>query len=238
MPRRHSPRNVAAYVKFLQDLDAPAELVRRFQSIVEIDNGISSEGGNATRNLESLDRLLFDVCRRYNFTKPFDTAGKRAFIRPYLLDTLDPHFAGDCASNGDDFSPQEEQSYRRGYDQGFAEAMRLLPEVHSIKLHSRNKEIHHWRVSKIFFGPSPPGLVEEFGIGVSLRLSSDRNVSVKLRYSILERDAFRCVVCGDSSADGARLHVDHIISIFNGGSNEPDNLQTLCEYCNLGKGKQ
>lgn len=57
-----------------------------------------------------------------------------------------------------------------------------------------------------------------------------------IRYSILERDGFRCQACGASAADGAVLHVDHIVAVAKGGSNDPSNLQALCADCNLGKG--
>ncbi len=60
-------------------------------------------------------------------------------------------------------------------------------------------------------------------------------VSDSLRYDILNRDNFTCVICGVSSRQGARLHVDHIIPISKGGKSVPDNLRTLCERCNIGK---
>ena len=56
-----------------------------------------------------------------------------------------------------------------------------------------------------------------------------------LRYKIMQRDGFRCRLCGASAADGAKLHVDHICPVSKGGKTEPDNLRTLCERCNLGK---
>lgn len=61
-------------------------------------------------------------------------------------------------------------------------------------------------------------------------------VTPKLRYSVLQRDGFRCKICGRSEADGAVLHVDHIIPVSKGGKTEMSNLQTLCDYCNIGKG--
>ena len=61
-------------------------------------------------------------------------------------------------------------------------------------------------------------------------------VTPKLRYNVLKRDGFRCVRCGASASDGAKLHVDHIIPVSRGGKTEMSNLQTLCEACNLGKG--
>ena len=56
-----------------------------------------------------------------------------------------------------------------------------------------------------------------------------------LRYDVLRRDGFRCRYCGVTASEGAKLHVDHIIPVSKGGKTEMDNLQTLCERCNLGK---
>ncbi len=60
----------------------------------------------------------------------------------------------------------------------------------------------------------------------------------KLRMRALKRDKGRCQCCGASAHDGVRLHVDHIKP----RQVRPDlalalnNLQTLCEDCNVGKG--
>ena len=61
-----------------------------------------------------------------------------------------------------------------------------------------------------------------------------KQVQGALRLSILKRDAFRCVLCG-ADAKATCLEVDHIIARCNGGTNEPDNLRTLCHECNVGK---
>lgn len=42
----------------------------------------------------------------------------------------------------------------------------------------------------------------------------------------------QCVVCPSTK----RLHVDHILAIARGGSNDPSNLQILCHACNISKG--
>lgn len=60
-------------------------------------------------------------------------------------------------------------------------------------------------------------------------------MSDNLRYNVLSRDNFRCVICGKSRKDGIVLEVDHIIPVSKGGRTELDNLQTLCERCNRGK---
>jgi hypothetical protein len=65
-----------------------------------------------------------------------------------------------------------------------------------------------------------------------------REPSYRLRYEVLQRDGFRCVVCGRSPGKeaGVMLHVDHIRPWSAGGETVKENLQTLCERCNLGKG--
>jgi 5-methylcytosine-specific restriction endonuclease McrA len=65
-----------------------------------------------------------------------------------------------------------------------------------------------------------------------------RCLTLGLRYDVLRRDHFRCVICGASPASivGCELHVDHIIAVARGGENILENLRTLCSNCNLGKG--
>lgn len=55
-----------------------------------------------------------------------------------------------------------------------------------------------------------------------------------LRYKILERDGFRCKLCG-VSGDDSLLEVDHVIAVSRGGSDDESNLRTLCYDCNVGK---
>jgi 5-methylcytosine-specific restriction endonuclease McrA len=42
-------------------------------------------------------------------------------------------------------------------------------------------------------------------------------------------------MCGASASDGAVLHIDHITPVSHDGLTVPENLQTLCQSCNLGK---
>lgn len=69
----------------------------------------------------------------------------------------------------------------------------------------------------------------------SQKRSERSKMSDSLRYDILQRDGFRCTLCGASQSDGVTLHVDHIRPVSKGGKTEPSNLRTLCSRCNFGK---
>ena len=56
-----------------------------------------------------------------------------------------------------------------------------------------------------------------------------------MRHEVFKRDNYRCVECGASKDDGATLHVDHKVPVSKGGTDELENLQTLCSDCNLNK---
>ena len=59
----------------------------------------------------------------------------------------------------------------------------------------------------------------------------------RLRYFVLKRDNGVCQLCGRGRKDGVVLHVDHIVPLSVDWSKrlDPNNLQVLCEDCNLGK---
>lgn len=59
-----------------------------------------------------------------------------------------------------------------------------------------------------------------------------RKLDAALRKQVLERDAYRCQECGTH----LDLSVDHIIPEVLGGSDDLNNLQTLCGPCNSRKG--
>ena len=64
-----------------------------------------------------------------------------------------------------------------------------------------------------------------------------RDINLRLRFKVLQRDNFKCCACGASPAKDAsvELHVDHILPWSKGGETVFENLQTLCSKCNLGK---
>jgi hypothetical protein len=65
-------------------------------------------------------------------------------------------------------------------------------------------------------------------------------IPLGLRYRVMKRDGFRCAICGVSPATtpGCVLHVDHVVPFSKGGKTVFDNLRTLCEPCNLGRGNE
>ncbi len=73
--------------------------------------------------------------------------------------------------------------------------------------------------------------------GKKITIAKTRTIPLSVRIRVMNRDNFRCVFCGKSPATeiGTRLHIDHILAFSKGGTNTIENLQTLCETCNIGK---
>jgi hypothetical protein len=65
-------------------------------------------------------------------------------------------------------------------------------------------------------------------------LNRRRNVDLKTRARILDRDNRTCQICG-RKAPNVKLEVDHKIPVTEGGRKADSNLWTLCEDCNRGK---
>jgi len=62
-------------------------------------------------------------------------------------------------------------------------------------------------------------------------------INKRKKQKILERDNFTCCYCG-VDGDFNCLEIDHIIPVVKGGTNDTNNLQTLCYKCNARKGKR
>ena len=75
-----------------------------------------------------------------------------------------------------------------------------------------------------------------------------RRISPTQRKAVLERDDYKCRICGisrqylDDKAPGLgeylRLEIDHIVPIAQGGTSDESNLQCLCWRCNSLKGSK
>ncbi len=69
----------------------------------------------------------------------------------------------------------------------------------------------------------------------SPRRRTPRSPNLRQRAVVLMRDGATCRMCGASPNTGARMHVDHIVPWNKGGETVIENLQVLCEKCNVGK---
>lgn len=56
----------------------------------------------------------------------------------------------------------------------------------------------------------------------------EERAEIPMRVLVFKRDRYRCKFCGSNQ----RLEVDHIIPWSAGGSDDMDNLRTLCHRCN------
>jgi 5-methylcytosine-specific restriction endonuclease McrA len=59
----------------------------------------------------------------------------------------------------------------------------------------------------------------------------------ELRYIALKNSGGSCTLCGARASDGVTLHVDHIVprSVDPRKEFDLDNLQIMCDDCNIGK---
>ncbi|MCX6647256.1 MAG: HNH endonuclease [bacterium] len=82
-----------------------------------------------------------------------------------------------------------------------------------------------------------PEVVASLAATTSISKRTGRDISLRLRWKVMQRDRFTCCHCGASPAktNGVELHIDHIVPWSKGGETTMENLQTLCSKCNLGK---
>ena len=65
-----------------------------------------------------------------------------------------------------------------------------------------------------------------------------------MRLKILDRDGWRCYICGQDIdrtfvwPHGLAGSVDHVKPLSAGGSNDPDNLRGTHWHCNIDKGSR
>lgn len=65
-------------------------------------------------------------------------------------------------------------------------------------------------------------------------MAKRKSISTRVRFEIFKRDNFKCQYCGRMPPQ-VILHIDHVVSVANGGDNSNTNLITSCQDCNLGK---
>ena len=85
------------------------------------------------------------------------------------------------------------------------------------------------------FGDSKPGFIVKRPTHDE-RIAMRKGLNGRLRVKILMRDKSTCQICGKTPKDNVTLHVDHILPVSRGGTNEESNLRVLCHTCNTSKG--
>lgn len=83
--------------------------------------------------------------------------------------------------------------------------------------------------------------VNETTVAVEIAPSADpttsrhrKPLSLRKRFFVMRRDHFACVRCGASGV-GVRLEIGHRVAVARDGSDDLDNLVTLCFDCNRGQ---
>ncbi len=103
------------------------------------------------------------------------------------------------------------------------------------------KKRNHYSEHTTFYPATFNEICERIFMQQQRRKEADKErarMTPALRYQILLRDGFRCQICGRGAEDGVKLHIDHIKPVKLNGKSDPENLRTLCELCNIGKGCQ
>jgi hypothetical protein len=88
-------------------------------------------------------------------------------------------------------------------------------------------------VAKVPTGMLGPESVEEMQVVEHLNVRVP--LSKRERFIILRRDEYRCQLCGRGAKHGINLEIDHKHPVSKGGTNDPENLWTLCVDCNRGR---
>lgn len=127
--------------------------------------------------------------------------------------------------------------------------MNIMPssvggKAYTVRWGTWNKAVHAFTAridsedEELAEGPDPRQATIDLRLGSKRKPEDNRDPRLGLRFKVLKRDRYRCVACGRSPATDLScvLHVDHVLPFSKGGKTTFENLQTLCEECNLGKG--
>lgn len=110
----------------------------------------------------------------------------------------------------------------------------LVGGAAAIEAQTAERHIPHYLKPKpaVSSGHGAFDFVAEEGMAAATR----RAPSKKMRMSILERDNYRCRICGQSPSNDVNieLHVHHIRPWANHGATVESNLVTLCQTCHGG----
>jgi len=159
------------------------------------------------------NEALANAWRTANRIRNLEHDGKPVGVRPRLLE----YFKAIYPNSVD----KEQLSYIANGSTAFPRRIRELAEA-GWRISSSNDDGSlrpgSYRLDSLTRGPARP------------------REAIKLRASILDRDCHICQDCGRRpKLDGVRLQVHHLHEVASGGSNDPDNLVTLCTDCHAGR---
>jgi hypothetical protein len=86
-------------------------------------------------------------------------------------------------------------------------------------------------VNRLLLEPRPTGSLSDRSDRTGIN-PPDREPSEEIKEQVKRRDHHRCLCCGSTR----KLRVDHISPRYFGGEHYLDNLQALCDVCNIAKG--
>lgn len=117
---------------------------------------------------------------------------------------------------------------------------RVGGKAYKLRFGSWNKALHAFTLrANSGVDPAPEVIAEAASSTTeeSTGKRGPRDVPLGLRFKILRRDRFRCVLCGDNPPQNPDcvLNVDHINPWSLGGATVEENLRTLCAACNVGR---
>ena len=75
---------------------------------------------------------------------------------------------------------------------------------------------------------------DDYHITKKQRIRRSPHIPTAIRHEVFKKDNYRCKECGRTSKEVV-IEVDHILPVSQGGTDELDNLQTLCLPCNRAK---
>ncbi len=97
----------------------------------------------------------------------------------------------------------------------------------------RAKNIEKYRKYSVQWNADNPGKVAAIARNRRARAAKGGKHSYDDVMALLKKQKGGCVIC--KTAFGNRYHVDHIMPLARGGSNDRTNLQILCAPCNQSK---
>lgn len=102
-----------------------------------------------------------------------------------------------------------------------------------------NNEVLSKFITKAWWNRDAMMLLEKYMMMYIWEKLPQRNITTNKRYEVLKRAWFKCQACWEkpNECNDIILHIDHINPASLGWSNNLDNLQVLCDKCNISKWK-